>query len=216
MVELKRIEIPGLADAYRRERTLRDSSFANTERKIGPFRIRLMTLRDLSWLDAEGNGWVKPVRWDNQHEAYAHALALIWHLSPGVEMPKNGHSIPTFTGLSMLAKKLWIFLLGAFLDEEKVIRGVARYLDDRFFDSPKPGQSDNPAFERSFAAGPANVVDLFAAGGYSMSEAEIMDLPLDRLWQYGRLITQRLGGSVHNPSDKLKADYMEKRQKGLA
>ena len=214
MIQLGRVEIPGFSESLRKERTLRDSSFANTGRKIGPFTVRLMTLRDLCWLDAERNGLIVPCQFEKEHEAYAHALALIWHLSPGVSMPENGHSMTLIDGLSMLLRKVYIFTVGAFLDEEKILRETVRYIDDRFYDSPKSGKSDNPAMDKAYASGTASVVDLFAAGGYCMTESQILDMPLDRLWQYGRLITQRLGGKIANPSDWLAANHLETIQKG--
>lgn len=213
-IQLKRIEIPGLAEAYRRERGLRDAAFGNTTRRIGPFTVRLMTLRDLCWLDAEGNGWLSQKPFKDRSDALTHGLALIWHLSLGVQMPRNGATFPLLTACRVLAWKVWVFLRGALCNEQKLLLGISQYLEDRFFDSPRKGSTDNPEMERSFAAGPASVVDLFAAGGYCMSEDDVLDMPLDRLWQYGRLIADRLGGTVANPSDWVKADYMERRQRG--
>lgn len=212
-IKLNRVEIPGLADAYRRERGLRDAAFGNTTRRIGPFTVRLMSLRDLCWLDAEGNGWVANKPFEGKQDPLTHGLALIWHLLVGVRMPQNGESVPMHTGIAMLLKKLYVFILGMFLNERKLFKDLNAYLGDRFFDAPRKGTSDNPEMERSFASGPAAIVDLFAAGGYSMTEDEILDMPLDRLWQYGRLIADRLGGSVANPSDWVKADYMAEKQK---
>lgn len=214
-IKLNRVEIPGLADAYRKERGLRNASFGNCTRRIGPFTVRLMTLRDLCWLDAEGNKWVSGKPFKTRGEGFTDALALIWHLSLSVRMPENGESVPTGQAIRMLARKLSVFVLGAFLDEQKLMLDVAEYLQDRFYDAPKNGGNRDSEMERSFAAGPASVVDLFAAGGYALTENEILDMPLDRIWQYGRLIADRLGGNVANPSDWVKSEYLEKRQKGV-
>jgi len=86
---LPRVEVPGLAEARRRERQIRENAFLDLPQWICGIPVRHFTLRHLLILDQLRNGFVVPCEFERSSEKVAHALQFIWVCSFWYGVPKN-------------------------------------------------------------------------------------------------------------------------------
>lgn len=228
LVELGRVEIPGYADALRREREMRMAAFVDVPGgivRIGGVPVRILTLRLLHHLRAGKNGFVSPFRFDHAWEVYSHALDFAWKLSPLYRVPRADVALD----LGYHARRLW-WLLSLRLRRVKpdqLVSDLYGYLGDVFADSPFTGGSDTAAdngkpttaqsratqFAAPLACEAANIIDQFAEAGYPWRADDILDLPLPRLWQHLRLIQRRVYGvRPVSPAQQLATEYMATRR----
>lgn len=228
LVELGRVEIPGYADALRRERELRMAAFVDVPGgivRIGGVPVRILTLRLLHHLRAGGNGFVTPFRFDEAWEVYSHALDFAWKLSPLYRVPRADVALD----LGYHARRLW-WLLSLRLrrvDPDRLVSDLYGYLSDVFADSPFTGGNDTAAdngkpttaqsratqFTPPTACEAASLIDQFAEAGYPWSADEILDCPLPRLWQHIRLIQRRVYGvRPVSRAQQLATEYMATRR----
>lgn len=224
VAELGRVEIPGYAEALRRETSARAYAFA--EVNVGTLNglpARLMTMRLLHRLRLGRNGFVVPCRFDSDAEAYAHALDFVWKLHPRWKPAKAKPSMA-----DNIRRALWQYR-AAQVPPRDFVMAVMDYLDEMFFDSPfidpAPRSSNGDrvrvmgreSFTPPIASDLASIIDLFAEGGYGWTPDQILDLPLVRLWQHARLILRRCYGvDCGSHAQRLAAAHMEKHNQQFA
>ena len=84
------------------------------------------------------------------------------------------------------------------------VESVDSFVKESFQDSPA-GTGEASASYYSFAA---SIVDVFGKE-YGWSEADILDTPLKRVFQYLKAISRRNGETVFfNPSDKVRGEWL--------
>jgi hypothetical protein len=201
-------------DAVRRERAARDESFIGTLEDIAGEPVLPMTLRHYHMLTQMKNGYVVPCKFESDPEALAHAHQFVWVVSRAFRWPEQvtGGFLDTLKD-KRAQKKLQERLLR--IDPLTLCRAVVKYMDDSFFDSPGYGQKSSAGGSSALTQPVASVIayfaDLFAAGGYCMSIREVMDMPLKQVWQFERLIAQRVYSKpALSNSEQIAADAISK------
>ena len=200
---LPTVEIPGYADALKREARVRAAAWGQPADTLAGVPVRPLTLAEVGALEELRNGFFVPFQFATEAEVDGHCAQLIWWMS---DCPKPARD----AGKGL--RHLWTWqarkALMAHLSEhrEQMRRDVTAWLHDNFMDAPK-GDSTN--LTQPEAHGNTYIMDVLAAAGYAFSEADVMHMPLPRLWQYVRLATRRLTGKpLTNPSDKVATDYL--------
>lgn len=204
---LQFVEIPGLADAIRREVETRRAAWLDSRAEIAGVSVRQMTLRDLTILEEMRNGFCCPWRFDSVAEMLGHSAQLVWWLS---DLPKP----------PLKSNRVWHPIVAAhksnllrYLAQRPadLINGTQDYLRNTFLDAPKGGGAGGAPI----AASPAYIADTLAAGGLFEGVDAMMDSPLLRLWQLMRLANRRIYGiPATNESDKLACDYLASLNQG--
>lgn len=204
---LQFIEIPGYREAIRRETDVRRKGWVHTHTDIAGVRVRILTLRDMVFLEEIQNGFFAPWRFDTEEELLGHAAQLVWWLS---DCPKpNPNETKSFLPLVSFHRARLISYLAQ--RPKELADGVQNYIREMFLDSPKGGGSSGQAI----AATPAYIADTLAAGGFSISLGEMMDMPVTRLWQLLRVSARRVYGAPQtNESDRIACDYLDSLNQG--
>jgi hypothetical protein len=200
-------EIPGFADACKREAKIRREAWAHSHTSIAGVRVRLLTLQDMVMLEEMGNGFFNPWRFDTEEEFLGHAAQLVWWLSDCRKPETNSRSLwqPV---VAMQREKLLAFLRQR---PEELASGVRAYLEDMFLDAPR----GTGAGGQAIAAAPAYVADMLSAGGMFMPLPEMMAMPVTRLWQLLRVAARRVYGLPQtNRSDAIACDYLASLNQG--
>lgn len=207
MAILPTVEIPGLREAIRRERTLRDRAFLGGDELVCGVVVRQLSLRIMLFLEHAQNGFLIPVRWDFAEEPIAHAVQVLWFARkewtpPSVAPDGFWKQLKEEIRVQKFMRKV---LSGR--DGVALVKEVRDWIDEATFDCPAGGGSEIP--RQSYASHPAHLVDLFGAAGLPFSYDEIMDMPLKRLWQHWRLAANRMYGvKLTNPSDEVATGYL--------
>jgi hypothetical protein len=199
---LQTVQIPGYADALRKEAAVRRGAFVHNRDTVAGVAVRQMTVGDMLWLEELRNGFFCPFRFETKAELVGHAAHLVWWLSdapkPDPYKGSGASLLATFARERMLARLAQ--------RQDELVKGVERYLADTFMDAPK---GSGTSFSAPHAAMPASIADILAAGGYSFTAEQILEMPLIQLWQLVRLAKRRLDGTpLTNPSDKIATDYL--------
>jgi hypothetical protein len=206
MVALPEVQVPGYGRAVQHESRVRDSGFAGGNEIVAGVEVVPLSLRRLLWLERARNGFVVPCTFDDAAERLAHALQVLYFCRPGYRAP-----VSPVRGLLAAAFEQWRItrFMRRVLARQKpdvVIREVYEWLDEAFMDAPQPPDKSQERIVSSsaHASYPAYIVTLFAAGGMTQSVQEIMEMPLKTLWQYVRLLQNRVYGMpLSNPSDEV-------------
>jgi hypothetical protein len=196
------VEIPGLAEAQRREQELRDQAFLPVCEEIAGVEVRPFTPAHLLALDAMKNGFVVPCIFDRESERVAHAIQFLWVVSPEYKVPSG---MAEWIRLDGVRAKFVQRVAGAV--GEDVFKGIRSYLADAFYDLNSAGTSSNSPQYFSYVA---SIIDALCGAGYAWSEEQILSTPFKRLAQYLRASQRRLkpDGALANPSDKISVDYI--------
>jgi hypothetical protein len=201
--DLNYVDIPGYADALKREDSTRRQAWVNDRDSIAGVPVRPLTWRDVETLTEMKNGFFCPWKFDTDAEYIGHCAQLVWWLSE-CQKPARGDSF--FSKMMINAQRVRL-IRHLSQDPKQMSTDVLRILSDTFMDAPKGAGSQTAS--SSIAGGPAYIADTLAAGGYNLTFKEILDMPLVQLFQTLRLVSRRLyGQSVTNPSDKLATDYL--------
>jgi len=187
MPVIKFSDIPGLAEAIKRENDIRDASFLDLTTDICGVEIRQMTPRD--WLILEG---VENPLMAGDMPSPPQLAQFLWLLSPRY---KPNAPIRRY----LFGRKI------SNVNYLSAIRACWKYVEETFQDSPgSSGQNSTP-----YAGWTAYLVNRVALN-YGWSECEILNIPLKRLFQYMKCITRHHDPKtpVHNPSDKVKGDHI--------
>ncbi len=204
------VEVPGLREAIRKERNLRDRAFLGGNEIVFGVEVKQLSLRIALYLEHAENGFMIPVRWDFDDEPIAHAIQVLWFAQPD-------WVAPTVRPLSLwaqfkLARKQALFTRKVLANgtPEDLIGEVMDWIKEATFDCPAGGGSEVP--RQSYASHPAHLVDLFGAAGLPFTYEEIMDMPLKRLWQHYKLAANRLyEAKLTNPSDDIVVGHLRGR-----
>ncbi len=209
MAIFETVEIPGLREAIRKERTLRDRAFLGGNEILFGVEVRQLSLRIALYLEHAENGFMIPVRWDFDEEPIAHALQVLWFAQPGWKEPTKKFS---FWRKFIESRRQELFMRKVMKNGTglELVKAVREWLDDATFDCPSESGSELP--RNSYASHPAHLVDLFGAAGLPFTYDEILDMPLKRLWQHYKLAANRLyDAKLTNPSDTIATDHLSGR-----
>jgi len=205
--DLKVVEIPGFRDACRREAGVRRAAWCSTHTTIAGVRVRLLTLRDTITLEEIGNGFFNPWRFDSDEEFLGHCAQLVWWVSDAPKPSPNERRVI----LPRVAYHRARLVAHLAKRPKELAEGVRAYLEDSFLDAPKGGGTGGQAI----AAAPAYIADTLAAGGYSLTLDEVLDMPVTRLWQLLRVAARRVFGvPATNYSDQIACDYLAQLNQG--
>ncbi len=203
--QLGYVEIPGYAEALRREDSLRRKAWTDTHRDICGVKVRQLTFRDVEQLTELRNGFFAPWRFETDQEFLGHCTQLVWWLSDCKKPTGN----ETFIGRAILAAQIQRLCRHVIQDPKRLAKEVADMIADTFEDAPKSGS--NSAGAAPVAGGIAYIADTLAAGGYRFTMQEVLDMPLVQLFQLLRLVRRRLyDEKPTNTSDKIATDYLAK------
>ena len=197
------VEIPGYADALRREDRLRRQAWTNPGDVIAGVTVRALTWRDVETLAELRNGFFCPWRFDSDAEYLGHCAHLVWWLSDCRKPVANDTRIG-----KIIVEAQKMRLIRHLRDHPKqTAEGVMRYLSDTFADGPKGGSSVGT--NGPVAGGPAYIADTLAAAGYAYTLDQMLDMPLMQLFQILRLARRRVyGEKITNESDRIACDYV--------
>jgi hypothetical protein len=196
------VQIPGYAEALKREDRLRRQAWVHDRDVIAGVTVRPLTWRDVETLAEMRNGFFCPWKFDTDAEYLGHCAQLVWWLSD-CRKPAQGDTRMTSIIISAQRARL-IRHLGK--HTQQLAEDVVRFLGDTFEDGPKGGSASQGG---AIAGGPAYIADTLAAGGYSLTFKEILDMPLVQLFQIMRLVRRRLyDDKPTNSSDKIATDYL--------
>lgn len=213
MVTLPTVEIPGYADALRREHEIRTSAFLGANEVVCGVEVRPLSLRTLVRLEVAMNGFVVPCRFDDDSEAIAHALQVIWFCRPKFDAT---FGVGSRFGMFRSGIEIQTFILRTTLvhwrDRLKIAHEVKAWIRDAFMDAPK-GDGSQFSRRQSFATYPAHIIDTLHGYGIKATMDEIMDMPLKRLWQHWRVAVKRENPKypLVNPSDEIAVAAINKR-----
>lgn len=202
--ELQFVEIPGYADALRREDALRRQAWANPGHEVCGLQLRALTLRDMEVLAELRNGFFCPWRFDEEAEYLGHCAQLVWWLSAAPKPRPSGDSFVRRIYVERARQRLTRHLLR---DLKGLSEGVRALLRETFFDAPRGGGSGPSG--AAIAANPAYVVDALAAAGHAWPLERVLDTPLVQLWQVLRVAQKRVTGMAPpNESDRLAVEHL--------
>ena len=211
MVKLETVEIPGLREAIKREARVRDTAFLDGLEIVCGVEVVPLSLRRLIWLEQSHNGFVVPWKFDDDSEAFAHAIHFLFMMRPNYAPPKSPKR--SFWGDFVTGLKEMVFIKRmAKKDRGQVVDELNQWLADSFMDAPSAGAGEVKTVP--YASYPAYVIDLFAEAGLPMSVSEILDMPLARLWQHWRVASRRVKDTtLTNPSDTLAVEHIARIKK---
>ena len=206
MVTLQTVEIPGFREAVKREAHVRDTAFLDGLELVCGVEVVPLSLRRLIWLEQAHNGFVVPWIWEDDGEAFAHAIHLLYTMRPGYAPPKTPKKSFWRDFISGLHEMLFIKRM-AKRDRLETVKEINAWLGNAFMDAPNASAGE--VRTAPYASYPAYVIDLFADAGLPLTVAEIMDMPLARLWQHWRVAARRVKDiPLTNPSDQLAVEHI--------
>lgn len=207
MVPLPRVQIPGYAEAVKRERELRDTAFLGGNELVAGVECRPFSLRHLAYLEAARNGFVVPCRFFDEEEMLAHALQVLWICRKGFRAPDSPRIGRLGLWRMTAAQQLFVVRVLWNHSGANVVKAVEDWLRDAFMDAPT-GESGSLS-GISHASTPAYFMDKLAEAGLRFSHDEVMDMPVRRLLQHWRLALHRTNGTpLTSPSDDLAVSYL--------
>lgn len=195
-------EIPGFADALRREAAVRQEAWVETHTTICGVRVRKLTLRDIVILEEIKNGFFCPWRFDDDEEFLSHCAQLVWWLSDCPKPDFNSKRViqPLVAGHR---KRLLDHLAG---QSERLARETTEYLKIQFLDAPKGSAGTGG---QAIASTPAYIADTLAAAGLFEGMEKLMNTPVVQTWQLLRLANRRVYGMpATNESDRIACDFL--------
>ena len=208
MVTLPTVEIPGYREALQRERHLRDTAFLGGFEIVCGVEVKPLSLRTLLLLEFAGNGYVNPCYFDNDNEALAHALQVIYFCQPSFKAPQTPKYHFWSEWIDAIKQNWFLRKITKGKKADVLLSEIKDWIADAFMDAPS-GQATGYQ-KQSYASYPAYVLDLFGEAGLMFSEDQIMDMPLKKLWQHWRVSVHRLHGAVlTNPSDEIAVEKIK-------
>lgn len=207
MVPLPRVQIPGYAEAVKRERELRDTAFLGGNELVAGVECRPFSLRHLAYLEAARNGFVVPCRFFDEEEMLAHALQVLWICRKGFRAPDSPRIGRLGLWRMTAAQQLFVVRVLWNHSGADVVKAVEDWLRDAFMDAPT-GSAD-AITTTSYTATQAMFLDKFAEAGLPFTYDEVMDMPMRRLWQHWRLAVRRVNDvKLTNPSDEVAVAHL--------
>lgn len=194
------LEIPGVAAQVERQNRVRDVSFLPIQETIAGVDVMPLTPARLLVLMAIESPFVTMSRLPEAYDIAAILWALNSHYAPPpLSWSQNREKKRILKACRRFKQGSWPYI--------EAVKSVERYLEESMMDGPP--RRDGDAGDPPTASAMAWLVHRIASA-YHWSEAEIMQMPLKRLWQYLKIIDGRQG----NPSDKAIADWLAEQNKG--
>lgn len=186
-------DIPGYAEAVKRENDIRDAALLNLNTQICGVEIRQMTLRD--WIVLDG---IASQMFSAETPAMYDIARFLWLLSP------------KFQKRNRFAR--WCFVRSCRkLPYGECVAKIRRFIEDTFQDSPpSSGNAKWSPPQFSFAASVVHSI----ASAYHWPREIILSLPLKEIFQYKKIIricSQTTGAGAaaqRNPSDIIEIRYI--------
>ncbi len=217
------LSIPGYAKSVIKERTVRDASFLGITESIGPFEVLPLTLRHYIVLRLVGNPLIRggtPSPNDVKN--------LLWLLSPNYTTSGPSRKRfdrrcrrlfypPRFMALfNTRFSRAWYEMRRTRQLERaaRIIDTIRAFVAESMQDRPPTQQTT--VYEIDYYSDGAYFCALFGAE-FGWSEAQTLDMPLKRLFQYLNVMKVRSGSNIPlcNPSDSVRAEWLRKqRQNG--
>lgn len=181
-------EIPGYADAQRREREARDLAFCDWPVPLCGLSVNQFTLTHLLVLGNCDNAFVAGGAPTPEDVAF-----FLWAVSPEYA-PNDAAKRDSF--VSEISGRIKYM---------EACREIAEYMTAAFQDAPPGSDAQNKAYT-SFAA---TFCDLFASE-YGWDDSQTMRKPVARLFQLYRRIQKRANPKavLFNPSDRVISRYL--------
>jgi hypothetical protein len=175
-------QIPGLSAAIEHEQLVRNAAFLSLSESLCGFDVNPLTLRHVLTLESIGSPFVTGGR-PLPHDLAAFLLII---------KPATGWA--RWQMLRRLSQ----------LPAASVTSAIAEFIGEAFQDSPGGTGVESISYY-SFGA---RIVDELARS-YGWREAEILDMPLKRVFQYLKVIAHRNGNApLFNPSDKVRGQWL--------
>lgn len=206
---LQVLEVPGLAEARRRETEIRDRAFFPMQITIAGIPVRPFTLNHQIALEHLKNVFVVGGMFERPSERVAHAIQFIGIVSPICDVPPGMFFELRCRYRAFVARRFVRRLLSKNANE--VCTGIRTYLDEALYDSPGAGEPSESGVHRvPEASFVASLIDDFYAAGYPFSTEDVLNMPMARLWQFWRLAIKRVHeeDTLGNPSDKIEMEHL--------
>ncbi len=190
-------QIPGYREALDRESQSRRGAFLGLPEIICGLSVLPLTLSHLLLLQFAGSPFILTGRTPTPGEI----AQFLWIVSPQYDRVRE---LPADTW--EFRRTRWRFLRSIRkLDYVSVCKSISVYVDESFQDSPG-GSGENRIEHYS---GVASIVAAIAAELH-WSEAEILRIPLKRIFQYQRCIIKRHDSKAifFNPSDRIRGEWL--------
>jgi hypothetical protein len=186
---MTRTPIPGLAEAVEKEASRRVAAFTPAPVEVAGVVLSPLTPAKLAVLESIAS----PVLAEEFPEP-EHLAVFLWYCSEDFCVDLKARN----RFLSRIAD----------VDYYKALTEAQDWLASQFEDAPTTGSNDS---KPSYVSWIASIVDAVASE-YGWPEAEIMQIPFQRLTQYLRCIRMRHDPKavMFNPSDKVKSEFMRR------
>ena len=192
-------DVAGYADAVARETFLRNAAFVPVPESVCGIECSPMTLGHLATLQAVGSPFVC-----GGAPSWQDVLAFFCVVSPHAGRPG------TWKRRRFLARcKKLPFVITTDPPTFPAVDAIAEFCADAFADAPGGNGGKSSRNYYSLAAALVGLI----AREYHWPEADILNLPLKRLWQYRQEIMASKGEApiLFNPSDKLVQRWLDKK-----
>ena len=178
-------QIPGCNAAVARETVGRDAAYLRLPRLVAGVTLRPLTLRDYLRLSAAGSPFVDGGKADREHVAN-----LLWDQRANPDPADDPQAFAArfdAHDLDFLSASCGAFVAEAMADA--------------------PGGGGRQASYYGLGA----LLIHALRREYHCSQEEVLDTPLDELWQSFRVIQHGRGAVLFNPSDRLKGAWLKQR-----
>lgn len=201
--------IPGYREAIAAEAEIREGAFLEAPEFICGVEVKALTLLHVLRLSAIRSQFVGK----GKLNAAYYAAIYVWALSPQYEA-----ALCARKRIEPWAPRLaqWLFnrVRRRFvrrlrrLSYVKLLQGIKAYSDEAHQDGPESVKGEG--FAPSYYSGPTGVVARLARE-FHWSEADVLNMPLKRLFQYTRWLTLQNDSKavLFNPSDKVRGEFLK-------
>jgi len=215
-------QLPGYQNLDRRAAELRSIAFQDVPERIGPFTVRPLTLRHYGIMRLMGSPFLIPFRTPTGAEV----AALLWLLSPqftpGNSPARRRHikacrcfqtpPQPLFNTRRAVARWEARSIAAAAL-QAPLVKAGREYMEDALIDRPPAGSG--PRQEPDYYCDETSIVATLARN-YGWNEADILDMPLKRIFQYLKECRENFSLTelkqkpvMWNPTDRIRREYLE-------
>jgi hypothetical protein len=182
--------IPGYREALEREENQRAAAFLGVTELICGVEVQPLTLIHLCRLQCVGSPFIV-----GGVPAPADIALFLWAVSPAY------HPKARF--------RRWFFVRGLRdIEYEAAVTAINSYINAAFEDAPG---SSKQGFSPSYWSGFASMIAVLSAE-FGWSEAEILNMPLKRFWQYQRVIKARNNPKAvfsNRASERVRGEWLD-------
>lgn len=204
MADLRQ-EIPGYAEAVEAERFNRDAIFLGLTEDIGKgkdkFAVLPLSLRHVLQLRLLRSPLLTIGLPASSHDIFR----FLWTVWPD-KSPKGRKQLLRRCRRFGIPRWGWLGRAKVLLRVQKITAAIRQYLTEAFADWPPGGKGTE-----SYYSNAAAYVSIFARE-YGWSEAEVLDMPLKKLFQYYAEVREFHGKALFNPSGRLLNEWLLSQQ----